>query len=121
MSATPSALLPARVRAFSGRLRVGDQVAYTLTLVCAASIFLVTCLLVYELWIGSALARHKFGWGFIFNQTWDPVREDFGALPYMFGTVVTSVVSLLLSVPIGLGAAIFLSEMALPSISDILT
>jgi len=121
MSAAPTALPRSRVSEFAAKLRAGDQLAYMLTLVCAASIFLVTCLLVYELWLGSALTRHKFGWDFILSSTWDPVKEDFGAVPFMFGTVVTSFVSLLISVPIGLGAAIFLSEMALPSISDTLT
>ena len=121
MSAAPTALPRSRVSEFAAKLRAGDQFAYTLTLVCAASIFLVTCLLVYELWLGSALTRHKFGWTFILSSTWDPVKEDFGAVPFMFGTVVTSFVSLLISVPIGLGAAIFLSEMALPRISDTLT
>src|SRR5579872_5136141 len=121
MSASPTVLARSRVSEFAARLRAGDQLAYLMTLVCAASIFLVTCLLVYELWTGSALSRHKFGWNFIFTSTWDPVKEDYGAVPFMFGTVVTSLVSLLISVPIGLAAAIFLSEMALPSISDILT
>jgi phosphate transport system permease protein len=121
MSAASSALPRSRVRAFADKLRAGDQLAYALTLVCAASILLVTCLLVYELWIGSALSRQKFGWNFIFTSTWDPVQENFGAVPFMFGTVVTSLLSLLISVPVGIGAAIFLAEMALPKISDILT
>jgi phosphate transport system permease protein len=121
MSATPTVLPRSRVGTFADRVRGGDQFAYTLTLVCAASIFLVTCLLVYELWSGSALSRHKFGWNFILSGTWDPVTETFGAVPFMFGTVVTSLLALLISVPIGLGAAIFLAEMALPSISDTLT
>lgn len=121
MSAAPTVLPRSRVGTFADRLRAGDPFAYTLTLVCAASIFLVTCLLCYELWLGSALSRHKFGWNFIQTSTWDPVTETFGALPFMFGTVVTSLLALLISVPIGLGAAIFLSEMALPGISDTLT
>lgn len=121
MSVAQTVLPRSRAGAFADRLRAGDQLAYTLTLVCAASIFLVTCLLVYELWMGSALSRQKFGWNFILSSTWNPVTEDFGAVPFMFGTVVTSFVSLLISVPIGIGAAIFLSEMALPSISDALT
>ena len=121
MSATTSAVPSFDVRALARRLRAGDQIAYLLTLVCAASIFLVTCLLVYELWINSGLARHKFGWGFITTQTWDPVKEEFGAVPFMFGTVVTSILALAISVPVGVGAAIFLSEMALPRISDALT
>lgn len=121
MSASPTVLPRSRLSEFAAKLRAGDQLAYTLTLVCAASIFLVTCLLVYELWTGSVLSRHKFGWNFIFSSTWDPVQENYGAVPFMFGTVVTSFVSLLISIPIGLGAAIFLSEMALPAISDALT
>jgi phosphate transport system permease protein len=121
MSPSSTVLPRSRVSEFAARLRAGDQFAYTLTLVCAASIFLVTCLLVYELWAGSVLSRQKFGWNFIFSSTWDPVKEDYGAVPFMFGTVVTSFVSLLISIPVGLGAAIFLSEMALPSISDALT
>jgi phosphate transport system permease protein len=121
MSAAPTVVPRSRASEFVARLRAGDQLAYTLTVVCAASIFLVTCLLVYELWTGSVLSRHKFGWNFIFSSTWDPAREEYGAVPFMFGTVVTSFVSLLISVPVGLGAAIFLSEMALPSISDTLT
>ena len=121
MSAAPSALPRFDGRAFARRLRAGDQIAYLLTLICAASIFLITCLLVYELWINSELARHKFGWSFVTTQTWDPVKEEFGALPFMFGTVATSMVALLISVPVGIGAAIFLSEMALPRISDALT
>jgi len=121
MSAASTALPRSRVSALADKLRAGDQLAYALTLVCAASIFLVTCLLVYQLWLGSALSRHKFGWNFILTSTWDPVQENFGAVPFMFGTVVTSLLSLLISVPIGLGAAIFLAEMALPRISDLLT
>jgi phosphate transport system permease protein len=121
MSTAPSVLPRPRASQFAAKLRAGDQLAYTLTLICAASIFLVTCLLVYQLWAGSVLSRQKFGWNFIFSSTWDPVKEDYGGVPFMFGTVVTSLVSLLISVPIGLGAAIFLSEMALPGISDALT
>jgi len=120
MSPAPITLSRSRL-SIAARFRAGDEFAYTLTLVCAASIFLVTCLLVYQLWIGANLSRHQFGWSFIFTSTWDPAREIYGAVPFMFGTVVTAGVALLISVPIGLGAAIFLSEMALPSISDTLT
>jgi phosphate transport system permease protein len=103
------------------RLRSGDQIAYLITATCAASIFIVTVLLVYELWINSSLSRHKFGWSFLFSSTWDPVAGDFGALPFIYGTVVTSILALLIAVPLGLGAAIFLAELAPPKISDFLT
>ena len=54
------------------------------------------------------------GWVFFYHTTWDPVAENFGALPFIFGTCVTSLVALLLAVPIGVGAAIYLAEYAPP-------
>ena len=110
-----------RFQDFARRLRAGDQIASTITIVAAFSIFLITCLLVYELWVNSALPRHRFRWNFVFTQTWDPVAEQFGALPFIFGTVVTSALALTISVPVGLGAAIFLAELAPPRLSDSLT
>ena len=110
-----------RSKTFLGRLKSGDQIAYLITAACAASIFVVTVLLVYELWINSSLARHKFGWNFLFTSTWDPVAGEFGALPFIYGTVVTSILALFLAIPLGLGAAIFLAELAPPKISDLLT
>jgi phosphate transport system permease protein len=87
----------------------------------AASILLVTLLLVFKLWDNSALSRHKFGLAFLWTSEWNPVTEEFGALPFIYGTIVTSVVALLISVPVGLGSAIFLSEMAPAKISNALT
>ena len=91
------------------------------TLVAALTILAVTALLVYELYVHSALSRHKFGWSFLVTRTWDPVAEQFGALPFIYGTVVTSVLALLLGIPLGVGAAIFLAELAPPKISSGLT
>ena len=54
------------------------------------------------------------------TQVWDPVADEFGALPFIYGTVVTSVVALLIAVPLGIGASIFLAELAPPRISDTL-
>lgn len=114
-------VLPRGARAFARRLVGGDQIArFTVTL-AAALILLVTALLVYELWINSHLAREKFGWHFLVTQTWDPNAGQFGALPFVFGTLVTSLLSLLIAVPLGVGAAIFLSELAPPRISAALT
>src|SRR5271157_1408399 len=110
-----------RVRSFVNRLRAGDEIAHLITLMFASSIFLVTVLLVYELYLNSALPRHKFGWAFFVTQTWDPVFENFGALPFIYGTVVTSALALLIAVPLGVGAAIFLAELAPRRISDALT
>jgi phosphate transport system permease protein len=95
--------------------------AHLITLAAACVILLITVLLVRELYSGSALSRREFGWGFLLSQDWDPVAESFGALPFVFGTVVTSLVALLIAVPMGLGAAIFLAELAPPKISGALT
>jgi phosphate transport system permease protein len=110
-----------RVQAFLARLRSGDEIAHLITLIFAASIFFLTAGLVFELWRNSALPRQKFGWNFLVTRTWDPVFEHFGALPFIYGTIVTSVGALLLAVPLGVGAAIFLAELAPRRISDGLT
>ena len=116
--ATPLAVDASRARP-SGQ--TGDNVARLLTMAFAASILLVTLLLVFKLWDNSALSRHKFGLAFLWTSEWNPVTEEFGALPFIYGTIVTSVVALLISVPVGLGSAIFLSEMAPAKISNALT
>ena len=105
-------------RAFIHRLRHGDEVAHILTLTFAAGILLLTSMLVYELWVNSHLSRAKFGWMFFWTSTWDPVFDNFGAAPFIYGTLVTSIVSLVTAVPLGLAAAIFLSELAPRRMSD---
>jgi phosphate transport system permease protein len=112
---------PGRACAFLSRLRSGDEIAHLITLIFASAIILITVLLVFELYRNSALSREKFGWQFLYTRTWDPVFEEFGALPFLFGTVVTSAVGLLLAIPVGVAAAIFLAEMAPIRISDALT
>ncbi len=105
-------------RAFVHRLRHGDEVAHVITLVFAAAILLITSLLVYELWINSRLSRAKFGWDFFWTRVWDPNFDNFGAAPFIYGTLVTSAVALAIAVPLGLAAAIFLSELAPRKLSD---
>jgi phosphate transport system permease protein len=101
--------------------RDGDQISHAVTFLFAASVFLVTVFLVYELWIHSGPSRAKFGFGFLTGKVWDPVSEQFGALPFIYGTVLTSFIALLISVPLGVGAAIFLSELAPPKFSNACT
>jgi len=118
---TGRAPLSGRARQFLKRLRHGDEVAHLITLLAATSIIVVTVMLVYQLFINSALPREKFGFGFFLGRTWDPVSGDFGALPFIFGTLVSSALALIVAVPLGVGAAIFLSELAPPGISNYLT
>ena len=101
--------------------QTGDIVARLVTLVFAATLLLVAVLLVTQLIVRSDAARHKFGFGFLTSSVWNPVTDEFGALPFIYGTVVTSALALLISVPLGLGAAIFLSELAPARVSDALT
>ena len=102
-------------------MRHGDEVAHLITLLAATTIIVVTVMVIYQLYINSALPRHKFGFAFFTGRTWDPVSEEFGALPFIYGTVVSSALALLVAVPLGVGAAIFLSELAPPRISNYLT
>ena len=120
-SAAVSAPPPSRAPALLQRLRNGDEVARLITLAFASSILLVTVGLIYQLWVTSALPRHKFGFGFLTSSLWNPVSGQFGALPFIYGTVITSLIALLVAVPLGVGAAIFLSELAPARISSIFT
>ena len=114
----PSAGPIAGSRSFLSRLRNGDEIARLVTFLFAASVVLIVVLLVFELWTGSALPRHKFGLNFFFTKVWDPIAEEFGALPFIYGTLVTAGVALLIAVPLGIGAAIFLAELAPQKLSD---
>lgn len=114
----PSASPIAGSRSFLRRLREGDEIARLITFLFAVSTVLVTVLLIIELWQDSALARHKFGLQFFFTRVWDPIAEQFGALPFIYGTLVTATVSLVIAVPLGIGAAIFLAELAPARLSD---
>lgn len=105
-------------RAFIRRLRHGDEIAHLITLTFAAGILLLTSMIVYELWINSHLSRTQFGWNFFWTRIWDPNFDNFGAAPFIYGTLVTSAVALVIAVPLGLASAIFLSELAPRKISD---
>jgi len=101
-------------------MREGDEIARLITFLFAASVVLVTLLLVFELWQGSVLPRHKFGFNFFRTSVWDPIFDQFGALPFIYGTLVTAGVALVIAVPLGIGAAIFLAELAPARVSDTL-
>jgi phosphate transport system permease protein len=104
-----------------GTAQRGDTVARLVALIFAAVVLLLVVVVVFRLWQDSAPSRHKFGWAFLWSSAWNPVTEEFGALPFLYGTVITSLVALLVSIPLGVGAAIFLSELAPAGISNALT
>ncbi|HEY3380161.1 MAG TPA: phosphate ABC transporter permease subunit PstC [Vicinamibacterales bacterium] len=99
------------------QLRRGDALAHAIALVFGASVLVVTGLLAWQLWVNSVLPRRQFGWRFLFSQTWDPVAGQFGAAAFVYGTVMTSALALLIAVPLGIGVAIFLAELAPPRLS----
>ncbi len=103
------------------RMLNGDRLAHGLVFSCAACVILLTVMLAYELWANSALSRMQFGWSFLFSNTWDPIAGKFGALPFIYGTVVTTALGLLFAIPLGIGAAVFLAELAPARISDLMT
>ena len=93
----------------SGRWADG---AFSLTMLLSAlSIFLIVALIVYTLGSGSKMSIHEFGWKFFIHSDWDPVNGSFGALPFIFGTVASSLLALCIAVPLAIGVAIFITEM----------
>ncbi|HTS76650.1 MAG TPA: phosphate ABC transporter permease subunit PstC [Bryobacteraceae bacterium] len=127
MSAVPSAVdtrPPASsggAAAFWKRLRAGDEIAIATTFLSAFTVILVTAVLVFELYQKSAISRHAFGWSFLTSTTWDPVAGNFGALPFIYGTLVTTALAMIVGIPLGVGAAIFLAELAPPLLSSALS
>jgi len=101
--------------------KTADEVAHLVALLFGLTLALLTVLIGFELARSSSLARHRFGWSFLFTQTWDPVANQFGAASFVYGTLVTSAIALLVAVPLGVGAALFLAELAPRRISDALT
>lgn len=93
--------------------RHGDRFYQVLITLAALSVLALVVAIGYELWQSSALSREKFGWSFLTTSDWDPALEQsFGALPFILGTLITSAIALIIAVPLGLGIAIFLAELA---------
>lgn len=93
--------------------RHGDRLFQVLTVLASLSVLSLVAAVGYELWSNSGLSRHAFGWAFIITSRWDPALDrTFGALPFIQGTLVTSLVALIIAVPTSLGVGIFLSEIA---------
>lgn len=97
---------------FSRRKLSGDFIFKAIVGLFALGILILAFVLFRELFIGSELSRNTFGLGFLTTTTWDPVTEIFGALPFIFGTIVSSFLALVIAVPFSIGIAIYLSELA---------
>ncbi|QYO67485.1 phosphate ABC transporter permease subunit PstC [Leptolyngbya sp. 7M] len=91
---------------------LGDKIFRTGLLVAATSILLLVAAILFMMVQNSMPTIRKFGIGFLFGTEWVPAQEVFGALPFIYGTVVSSLIALLIAVPISLGIAVFLTEQA---------
>ncbi len=90
----------------------GDSAFKWLTLAMALVIFVLIGLIGFELLRGAQVSMHKFGWRFLVSSDWDPVNDVYGALPAIFGTVVSSLIALIIAVPISVATAVYLTELA---------
>ncbi len=95
-------------------LNIGDELFKNLTRFFAALILVLVVLMAYEMAVQSRLTWNKFGLSFLVRSVWDPVQENYGALPFIYGTLVSSFLALLIALPLSIGIAVFLSELAPP-------
>jgi len=100
--------------------RIGDLLLYAIT--GAAAIGAVALLIAIAIKVidGSRLAYDKFGLGFVTDQVWDPVKNQFGALPFIYGTAITSFFTLLIATPLAVAIALYLTELAPRGVRDII-
>jgi phosphate transport system permease protein len=82
-----------------------------LMILCALSIFAIVALILYELIVRSELTINKFGLSFFAKTAWNPIENNYGALPFIYGTLVSSIIGLIIAVPLAIGLAVFLTEM----------
>lgn len=94
--------------------RLADNTFRTLVVACAVSLLIIVLLIVVELIRESSLSLHKFGFKFLTSSVWNPVTGQFGALPFIYGTIVSSLLGLLIAIPLSLGTALFLTELCPP-------
>jgi phosphate transport system permease protein len=95
---------------FSGG-ELSDRIFKFLMFLCGAAVLVTLVLIVYELVLRSGPSWHAFGIKFFGGRDWDPVNEQFGALPFIYGTLVSSILALIIAVPLSVGVAVFTTEM----------
>jgi phosphate transport system permease protein len=104
-----------------GSSSMADSTFRWVMLLCALSVLGIVALIAAELIAHSQLTLAKFGLKFFLGSAWDPVNANFGALPFVYGTLVSSLVSLIIAVPLAVGVAVFLTEMCPKALRGILS
>ncbi|HTB81115.1 MAG TPA: phosphate ABC transporter permease subunit PstC [Opitutaceae bacterium] len=107
-----SAAIPASPLLLAAPRRWPDRAFRWVALGAALLIVALIILVGWQLSRGAHLAIAKFGPGFLASAKWDPVTDEYGAWPFIFGTLVSSLIALLIAVPLGVATALFLTEMA---------
>jgi phosphate transport system permease protein len=110
----PSDTAPSVIRDYlskRGSGRLADNSFATVMLLCGFSIFAIVLFILGILVFHSRPSLMQFGWKFFTRQAWDPVSGDFGALPFIYGTLASSLLALCMAVPLALGVAVFLTEL----------
>jgi len=113
-SATKPPGEPSPIRDFLNKRGSGlwaDNAFGAVMLICACSIFAIVIFIASILIVRSRMSMAQFGFKFFLGRNWDPVAGDFGALPFIFGTLATSLLALIMAVPLALGVAIFITEL----------
>lgn len=90
----------------------GDTIFRALAYLFGISILLLIAGIIFQLWIQSAEARQEFGWGVLWSTTYQPAQDEYGALVFIYGTLVTASIAILIAGPIGVGIAAYLVEIA---------
>jgi phosphate transport system permease protein len=88
---------------------------------CGVAVVALLGLIVYQLVVGSELSWHAFGWKFFGQSDWNPVEDQYGALPFIYGTIVSSLLSLVIAVPLSIGVAVFITEMCPVALRGVLS
>jgi len=99
------------------RFSSSDKVYRILLTSCAALILIIVITMLVVIGQGSWLSIREFGFSFLYGQVWDPIKGEFGALPFIYGTVVSSVIAVLIATPLSIGVAVFLVEQAPKSLA----
>lgn len=91
--------------------KTADNLFRGLILSTGLTVLVLVAMILLELVLHSELSWKAFGWKFFVGQDWDPVNDQYGALPFVYGTIVSSIVALVLAVPVAIGLAVFITEM----------
>jgi phosphate transport system permease protein len=100
--------------------RLGDNTLVGVTAAAGTGVVVLIGAIAWKVFDGSSLAFSEFGLGFLVHSVWDPVHNEFGGLSFIYGTVVTSFVALVLATPLAIGIALFLTELAPRAVREVI-